>query len=126
MEELVQRLVDQVGLDPDLARRVTVIILNFLNREGPPEDIRALYSRMPGVESMLTEPVGAGSSGGDGGLGGFGGGAMAAFQDLTEAGLSFTQVQEVTRAFLELGREKAGEDTIGRIVGSIPGLSQVV
>jgi hypothetical protein len=132
MEELVQRLVDRVGLDPDLSRRVTVIILNFINREGPPDDVKALFSKMPEAQQVLAEPVGVGPSGSEGGLfGGLGslfggGGAMAAFNELTAAGLGFGQVQEVTRTVIEFGREKAGEDTIGRIVGSIPGLSQFI
>jgi hypothetical protein len=36
------------------------------------------------------------------------------------------QMQGVTRELIAYSREKAGEDTIGEIVGSIPGLGQFV
>ena len=36
------------------------------------------------------------------------------------------QVQGVTQRIIAYAREKAGEDTVGEIVGSIPGLGQFV
>jgi hypothetical protein len=42
------------------------------------------------------------------------------------AGLSMGQVQSVTREIVAYAREKAGEDTVGEVVGAIPGLSQFV
>jgi hypothetical protein len=42
------------------------------------------------------------------------------------AGLDMGQVQAVTRDIIAYAREKAGEDAVGEIVGSIPGLSQFV
>jgi hypothetical protein len=35
-------------------------------------------------------------------------------------------MQGVTRELIAFAREKAGEDAVGEIVGSIPGLSQFV
>jgi len=42
------------------------------------------------------------------------------------AGLSMGQVQAVTKETITFAREKIGEDAIGEIVGSIPGLGQFV
>jgi hypothetical protein len=42
------------------------------------------------------------------------------------AGLDMGQVQTVTKEVIAYAREKAGEDTVGEIVGSIPGLGQFV
>jgi hypothetical protein len=36
------------------------------------------------------------------------------------------QVQGVTKEVIGYAREKAGEETLGEIVGAIPGLSQFV
>jgi hypothetical protein len=36
------------------------------------------------------------------------------------------QVQSVSREMFAFGREKAGEDAMGAIVGAIPGLGQFV
>jgi len=45
---------------------------------------------------------------------------------LMAAGLSMEQMQSVTRELIAHARETAGEDTVGEIVGSIPGLGQFV
>jgi hypothetical protein len=51
---------------------------------------------------------------------------MGAGTKLMAAGLSMGQVQAVTKEVIAYSREKAGEDTVGEIVGAIPGLSQFV
>ena len=59
--------------------------------------------------------------------GGFGmGGIMGVGTKLMAAGLGMDQMQGVTREIITLAREKMGEDTVGEIVGSIPGLGQFV
>ena len=45
---------------------------------------------------------------------------------MMSVGLSMGQVQAVTRETIAFAREKAGEDTVGEIVGAIPGLAQFV
>ena len=55
-----------------------------------------------------------------------GGGVMALGQNLMSAGVSMGQMQPLGRELFAYGREKAGEDVMGAIVGSIPGLSQFV
>ena len=45
---------------------------------------------------------------------------------LMGAGLSMGEVQSVTREIIAFAREKAGEDTVGALVGSIPGLGQFI
>jgi hypothetical protein len=37
-----------------------------------------------------------------------------------------SQMQSVTREVIAYAREKAGEDAVGEIVGSIPGLGQFI
>ena len=54
------------------------------------------------------------------------GGVMGAGMQMMSAGLSMGQVQDVTREFIAFARAKVGEDAVGEIVGSIPGLSQFV
>jgi hypothetical protein len=41
-------------------------------------------------------------------------------------GLGMDQMQGVTREVIAYAREKLGEDSVGEIVGSIPGLGQFV
>lgn len=117
MDELIGRLVANVGVDRVTAEKAVIIILDFLKKEGPPDKVQILLDRLPGAEAALAaQPAGGG---------GFSmGGVMGAGSKMMAAGLGMGQVQGVTREMLAYGREKAGEDVIGEIVASIPGLSQ--
>ncbi|MBV8791976.1 MAG: DUF2267 domain-containing protein [Pseudolabrys sp.] len=120
MDELIGRLVVNVGVERLAAEKAVGIILDFLKKEGPPEKVQALIDRLPGAEAALaaqqSEPGGMFSMGG----------IMGAGTKMMAAGLSMGQVQGVTKEMLAYAREKAGEDTVGEIVGAIPGLSQFV
>jgi len=119
MDELIARLVANCGVDQATAQKAVAIILDFLRKEGPSDKVEALLDTMPGA-AALADSAGGGS-------GGFGmGGIMGAANRLMAAGLSMGQVQTVTREVVAYAREKAGEDTVGEIVGAIPGLGQFV
>jgi hypothetical protein len=123
MDELIERIVTNVGVDRATAQKAIAIILDFLRKEGPTEKVDALIAQMPGAEALAAS---ASSEGGAGG-GMFGmGGIMGAANRLMAAGLSMGQVQTVTQEVVAYTREKAGEDSVGEVVGAIPGLSQFV
>jgi hypothetical protein len=122
MEELIARLVANVGVDRAAAEKSVGIILDFLVKEGPPDKVQALIDRLPGAQALLQA-----QQAGDAGGGMFRmGGLMGAGTKMMAAGLSMGQVQGVTKETIAYSREKAGEDAIGEIVGAIPGLSQFV
>ena len=118
MDELIERLVTNCGVERPAAEKSVGIILDFLRKEGPADKVQALIDAMPGAEALI-----AASEGQAGGMAGMGG-IMGAANRLTAAGLSMGQIQCVTRELVAHGRETAGEDTVGEIVGAIPGLSQ--
>ncbi len=114
MDELVDRLVANVGIDKAIAEKSVGIILAFLLKEGPTEKVQALIDLTPGAAAAV-----------EASQGGFGiGGVMGVGTKLMAAGLGMGQIQGVTREIIAYSREKAGEDAVGEIVGSIPGLSQ--
>lgn len=118
MDELLGRLVANVGIERGVAEKAVGIILDFLRKEGPPDKVQALLALLPGAEALL-------QAHGDTGGGMFSmGGLMGAGTKMMAAGLSMGQVQGVTREVIGYAREKAGEDALGEIVGAIPGLSQ--
>jgi hypothetical protein len=121
MDELIARLVANVGIDGATAEKAVGIILEFLRKEGPPDKAQAIIDSLPGAEALLKsqQDMGGGSMFAMGGV-------MGAGTKLMAAGLDMMQVQAVTREVIAFAREKAGEDTVGEIVGSIPGLSQFV
>jgi hypothetical protein len=120
MDELVDRLVANVGIDRATAEKSVGIILQFLVKEGPADKVQALLDQLPGAEAAM-------QAAGDDSGGMFGmGGIMAAGTRMMAAGLSMGQVQAVTREVIAYTREKAGEDAVGEIVGAIPGLAPFV
>jgi hypothetical protein len=116
MDELVGRLVANVGIAQAVAEKSVGIILAFLLKEGPTDKVQALIDQMPGADAAVQA---AANGGGMGGIMGVGTKLMA-------AGLSMGQMQMVTREIIAYSREKAGEDAVGEIVGSIPGLGQFI
>jgi hypothetical protein len=120
MDELIGRSVTNIGIDQAAAQKAVGIILQFLLKEGPAEKVQGLLAKLPGAqEAIAAVPP-------DEGAGMFGGGVLAAGTRMMSVGLSMGQVQAVTRETIAFAREKAGEDTIGEIVGAIPGLGQFV
>jgi hypothetical protein len=120
MDELVERLVANVGVSRTAAEQSIGIILDFLKKEGPPDKVQALLDKLPGAELYLQS---AEAGGGDGM---FMSGVMGAGMRMMSAGLSMDQVQAVTRETIAYVREKAGEDAVGEIVSAVPGLAQFI
>lgn len=121
MDELIGRLVAEIGIDRAAAERAVGIILDFLVKEGPADKVQPLLAKLPGAEALIEKAAGEG-----GGMGGMMGGVMGAGMRMMSAGLSMTQVQSVARTVLAYTRERAGEDAVGEIVAAIPGLAQFV
>ncbi len=123
MDELIARLVANVGVDKTAAEKSVGIILDFLVKEGPPDKAQAFVDKLSGAQSLIETQQASDTAGGSmfamGGL-------MGTGTKLMGIGLSMGQVQAVTKEVIAFAREKAGEDAVGEIVGSIPGLSQFV
>lgn len=128
MEELIARVTTATGLDAATAQTAIGHILAFLQKEGPATEVSQLLAAMPGAETAIADAnKGEGGGGLMGMLGGMmGGGVMALGQKLMAAGVPMGQMQPLGRELFAYGREKAGEDVMGPIVGSIPGLNQFV
>ena len=127
MDELIGRITERTGLDASTAQKAIGIILAFPQKEGPPAEVGQLLAAMPGAEQAVAQS-GDGGPGATGGgfMGMLGGGVMALGTQLMGAGVAMGQMQPLGRELFAYGREKAGEDVMGPIVGSIPGLNQFV
>ncbi len=118
MDELLDRLVANAGIDKATAEKAVGIILDFLMKDGPADKVQELIDKVPGAQAALEAQQAAG---------GFSlPGLMGAGSKMMAAGMGMGQVQAVTREFIAFAREKAGEDNVGAVVGAIPGLSQFV
>ena len=132
MDELFQRIHAATGLSTDTAAKAVEIILNFLRKEGPEGSVDQLVERLPGAESLIRahgEEGNPGLLGGvAGGLAGLmagGEGVMAAFNDLTSAGLDMEQIQATVEEFVAFAREKAGDQVVDDIISDIPALARM-
>jgi hypothetical protein len=119
MDELIARLVADIGIDRSAAEKAVGIILDFLVKEGPADKVQPLLAKLPGAEALIAQT--ANESGG-----GLMGGVMGAGMRMMSAGLSMGQAQNVGRTVLAYAREKAGDKVVGEVGAAIPGLSQLV
>ena len=127
MDGLIARVTEKTGLEASAARKAIGLILAYLQKEGPANEVGQLVAALPGAEEAISSAQGDSSGGGIMGMmGAMGGGVMALGGQLMGAGVSMGQMQPLGRELFAYGREKAGEDVMGPIVGSIPGLSQFV
>ena len=115
MDELVGRLVAELGIDREVAEQAVGIILAFLIKEAPADKIKPLIDAMPGA----AEAAAAAPSGGVFNMGGI----MGVGTQLMGLGLGMGEVQGVARTLLAFAREKVGADQVDEMVGAIPGLS---
>ena len=126
MEELIARIVANVGIDDSTAHKAVRIILSFLYQQGEREKVTALAAAIPGAAEYIdeSEPDSAATLGGLGGL--MGGGAMEVLSKLQAIGLGMGDIQGVTKETVDFARDKAGADVVNDVVASIPGLGQFV
>lgn len=126
IEDLINRVAAAAGIDSELASKAIGMILGFLQKEGPAEQVQQMLAALPGSTNLIEQ-----ASGGGGGLMGMvgglmGGGIMGLGANLMGAGLDMGQISSVGKELIAFGREHAGEDVMGQIVGGTPGLSQFV
>lgn len=123
MEELINRLVANVGIDQATASNAIGIILGFLRKEGPADKVEAILAKLPGADALIAQ---ADAAGGGGLAGMLGGGVMAVGAKLMSAGLGMGEIKSVSSEIIAYAREKAGAETVDEIVHAIPGLGQFV
>ncbi len=130
MEEIISRVAAAAGIDNDMAKNAVAEILAFVKKEAPEGPVNEMLAKIPGGEELAAsvsgESGGGGLMGALGGLMGGGGGLMALAGKLTGLGLGMGEMQSVGKEVFAYAREKAGEDVVGQIAGSIPGLSQFI
>ena len=131
MEELYSRVAQAAGIDAGVAQKAVGQILAFLKKEGPAEPVAEVFGKIPGAAEAAAAAGGESGGGGGlmgalGGLMGGGGGLMGLAGKLTGIGLGMGEMQSVGKEVFAYAREKAGEDAVGQIAGSIPGLGQFI
>jgi hypothetical protein len=119
MNEQIARIAAAAGLDEAKAASAIGIILNFLRREAPAGPVDQLVASFPGADQLMAQAPAPGMMGSMGGIMGLG-------SQLMGAGLSMPQIQALSKELFAVGRETAGDETMGQIVQAVPGLAQFV
>ena len=122
MEELIGRIAADAGVEPGIAKKAVGMILLFLRKEGPKDEIASLFAAVPGAAEAAD--AAANESGADAFTGAMGGGLMGLASQLTGLGLGMGETQTLGREVFAYVREKAGDELVGEIVSAIPGLGQ--
>ena len=135
MDNLIARVATAANLTPEVARKVVALIADFIQREASEEGVRDLFAKAPELQAIVASGSPTGGEGMSLGLKGLmgvaagamgGGGLMALGGELMGLGLSMDQIQTAGREVFAYAREVAGDQTVGEITASIPGLSQFI
>lgn len=135
MENLIARVASAANISPAVARKAVALIGDFLQREAPEEAVRDLFDKAPAFPAIIASSTHTGGEGMGGGLKGLmgvaagamgGGGLMALGSELMSLGLDLDQVQTIGKEVFGYAREVAGDQVVGEISASIPGLSQFI
>jgi hypothetical protein len=135
MDNLIARVATAANLSPDIARKAVALIVDFIQREASEDAVRDLFSKAPELQAIVASGASTGGEGMGFGLKGLmgiaagamgGGGLMALGGELMGLGLGMDQIQTAGREVFAYAREVAGDQTIGEITASIPGLAQFI
>jgi hypothetical protein len=129
MQEIIDRIATAAGIDPATAEKAVAAILAFLQKEGPDSQVGHLIQSIPGASELIAANAEEGGGGGLGGLMGMFGGAgglMALAGKLQGMGLGMGEMQTVGKELFQVAREQIGEEKVGEIAGSVPGLHQFI
>ncbi len=129
MNELVNRIATNVGIDADVAEKAVGMMLGFLQREAADGPVAKMIEAIPGAVDLVARYNGEGE--GKGLLGGLmsaigGGGIMGLGQQLMALGLGMGEITSLSKETIAAAREYAGSDVVDEVVASVPGLSQFV
>jgi hypothetical protein len=135
MDNVIARVATTANLSPEIARKTVALLADFIQREASEDGVKDLFEKAPELQAIIASAAPTGGEGMGYGLKGLmgiaagamgGGGMMALGGELMGLGLSMDQIQAAGREVFAYAREVAGDQTVGEIAASIPGLSQFI
>ena len=135
MDNVIARVATAANLSPEVARKAVALIVDFVQREASEDAVKDLFDKAPALQAIVASGSPTGGEGMGLGLKGLmgiaagamgGGGLMALGGQLMGLGLSRDQIQTAGKEVFSYAREVAGDQTIGELAASIPGLSQFI
>ncbi len=140
MQDLIARIVAELGVDEGLAQKAVGAVLSVLKRHAEQSDMSALLAAMPGAQDLLAGfeaaegGSGSGSRSGGGGLlgslagtlgGSLGGALGGSLSTLLKSGLDQDELKQLLPMLHDYAKEQAGDELVGRVVAAVPGLERL-
>lgn len=150
MQDLIEKLAAQAGIDPALSEKATAMVVGFVANNASPELADQLRQYLPNFDALAEAGAAhtAAASAGDGlagGLGGLfsGGGlagalggliggdgplgeAMALIGHLGRDGIDLDQIRGLASGLLDHLQENGGGEVVDRFLAEIPGASHLL
>jgi hypothetical protein len=149
MQDLIERLAAQAGIDPALSEKATAMIVGFVSNNASPGLAEQLRQYLPNFDALAEAGAAhtAAASAGDGlsalgglfsgggiagALGGLIGGdgplgeAMALIGHLGRDGIDLEQIRSLASGLLDHLRANGGSDVVDRFLAEIPGASHLL
>ena len=155
MQEIIEKIAAQVGIDPALAQKATSMIVDFIVTQAPTEYVDMIKQYVPGFDEVAAEGAAhteaatadAGGGGLMGALGGLMGGggiagalgslmggaqggglgaAMALLGNLQKDGLELGQVKDLAGGLVGQLRTIASDENVDKLLAQIPGAEHLV
>ena len=130
MQELIQSIASQIGIDEETAQKAISGILGMLNEQG--SGASELISQIPGASELMDSAGGGGGGGGGllGGvasmLGGGGGGGGVGMAGLLSTGLSTGQLGSIGTMLVDHAKEHASPELVDKVLDSAPQLKSML
>lgn len=122
MDKLIERVADKLDVDIDKAEHAVGTVLALLRKKASPEIIQELTDRVPGAGALADKYAAKKKSL----FATLGGTTMAAFMQLSAAGLSTGQIEVLGQEVLKFSEEQLGKEKVAEIIESVPGLDKLI
>ncbi|MGI9333862.1 MAG: DUF2267 domain-containing protein [Gammaproteobacteria bacterium] len=124
MQDLIQSIASQMGIEQETAHKAISGILELLNEQG--SGAAELISQIPGASELMSsggEGEGGGLLGGVADMLGGSGGAMAG---LLSTGLSTGQLGSIGTMLVDYAKEHASPELVDKVLDSAPQLKSML
>lgn len=130
MQDLINTLTARLGIDAGAAQSGVGSLLRLIKKEGDGGAVSDLFDKLPGANAMEAEHGGNEGGGGllgsvTGALGNLGGGTASALAGIT-ASIGPDKLKEFAQIFVGYAKKFAGEDTVNKVIGSVPALKSLL
>jgi hypothetical protein len=139
MDELIQQLVDKLGIDSDTANTAAGKAMAMFKEHGGEDLFAKISGSIPGAGTAAEQAAVAPASDSGGGgllgslagmakdvLGESAGDALDMVGALKDTGLKSDQLSGFAMTIVDFLREKLGDDTVDQILGKVPMLKQLL